>query len=438
MVHLTILIPINKLPYLNDAFTTQCKNICESLSKKIDLKVTWVMFPSIPPYQKSDFVSSNHEVIFFDEFCNLSNIFDIVKPHIILVNGSLDFHNVQTILISRFRKIPIITLFFRNPYVEKLSFFSALQARFRGLTAKYDLSSKQPKLSRLFTIKFYFNQFNFLFKTLCNVEMTKIQSFMFFLKYVKITSLDVNPTHKIISGDVNLCNVEEMKNILLLHKFENSSIFVVGDPYFDNHDLREQKNITKNESLKPKILFCTTPNHEHGLCSKEKEFDLIINVINTILNHDIEIALKIHPTSSRIHEYTDALKGKILIPITIFQSENLTEILNDYDIMLTYGATGAIHDAVLIGKPIVNLDFDRNLTGFVAHYDEKIITHCKNIQSLISDIKNSNKKIILQNDIERFFQKYLGYSKIKPSITSADIIYSLFKKTFSSNKNNQN
>ena len=73
------------------------------------------------------------------------------------------------------------------------------------------------------------------------------------------------------------------------------------------------------------------------------------------------------------------------------------------------------------------LDIDKKLTGQPMHYDDKIITHCKNLDSLIQDIEISHKKIITPKDIESFFQKYLGYSKIKPSVKISDIILSFIK-----------
>jgi|TARA_B110000495_G_C23027973_1_gene611342 hypothetical protein len=424
---LTVLIPVNKHPQLNDAFTIQCKKICETLSKKIELKIIWVMFPSIPAYEKSDLTSINHDVLFFNKSDNLVKLFKNIKPDIVFINGSLDFHNVTTNLVSKSLKIPVFSLFFRNPYVVKLSSVSALNARFSGLTTKYTDNTKKSKPTRLFTIKFYFNQFHSLYSTLKSLKFTKIQSFSFILKYVKIISIDVNPADQIISGNLNFCNVEQMKQVLLDSNFVDSSISIVGDPYFDNQNIINEKTISEKKSEKYSILFCPSPNHEHGLCSMNKEFNLIIDTINIIQKNDIEIALKIHPSSSRIDEYVTMLKGKISKPIHIFQSENLTDLFDNYDIMLTYGGTGAMHDAVLLGKPIVNLDIDKKLTGQPIHYDDKIITHCKNLDSLIQDIQISYEKIITPKDIESFFQKYLGYSKIKPSVKISDIILSFIK-----------
>jgi hypothetical protein len=98
--------------------------------------------------------------------------------------------------------------------------------------------------------------------------------------------------------------------------------------------------------------------------------------------------------------------------------------------MLTYGGTSAIYDAILLAKPIVNLDFNNDVTGQAIFRDNKLITHCTDISSLILDFEYAYKKTINSSDIEFFFQKYLGYSKNKPSELAANILYVYLKKTF--------
>lgn len=425
---LNILIPTNSPPTFNDAFLNQCKNILKSLSKKINLHITWVMFPSLPPYNKLDCISANDSVIFSDDFEDLTKIFEYVKPDVVFINGSLDFHNLENILVAKFKKIPTITLFFRNPYFEKESVIFTIKSRLRSIFMKDNVDVSIPDHNKFTTLRFFFYRLLSLSKTLNYIKFPKILSFFFLIQYIKMSFSDISPIHKFISGDINLCNVEKNKHILINSNFKNSSIFVVGDPYFDNHEIHKSKNLIKKDIFKPKILFVPTPTHEHSLCSSKDEFNLIINVVNTILNNDFDVALKIHPSSSRIAEYVDALKGNILNPINIFQSEDLVELLKNYDVMLTYGGTSAIHDAVLLGKPIVNLDFNKNVTGQVVHHDKKIISQCKNISSLISNIQSANNKTINSKDVEQFFQKYLGYSKEKPSKLAANIVYDFLQK----------
>jgi len=427
---LNVLIPTNSPPTFNDAFLNQCKNILKSLSKKINLHITWVMFPSLPPYNKLDCISTNDSVIFSDDFEDITKIFEYVKPDVVFINGSLDFHNLENILVAKFKKIPTITLFFRNPYFKKESVIFTIKSRLRSIFMKDNIDVNMSHHNKSTALRFFFYRLLSLSKTLNYIKFPKILSFFFLLQYIKMSFSDMSPVHKFISGDINLCNVEKNKNILINSDFKNSSIFVVGDPYFDNHEIHKSKNLIKKNILKPKILFVPTPTHEHSLCSSKDEYNLIINVVNTILKHDFDVALKIHPSSSLMNEYVNALKGNTLQPIKIFQSEDLVELLKNYDIMLTYGGTSAIYDAILLAKPIVNLDFNNDVTGQAIFRDNKLITHCTDISSLILDFEYAYKKTINSSDIEFFFQKYLGYSKNKPSELAANILYVYLKKTF--------
>ena len=426
MKSMTVLIPHNKLPYLHDTFTLQCKKICESLSKKINLKIVWVMFPSFPPHENSDFKSNNQEIIFSDQFDSILEIFKYVNPDLVLVNGSLDFHNVNTILMSRFKKIPVVTLFFRNIHLVTFSLSSILKVRIKNIFFKKKSKLSQSTLKQS-PLEFFLSQANSLFKTAKIVNSTRFESIAFILNYIRIIFSNFFPVHKIISGDINLCSGEKLKKKLISSGFDNSSVFVVGDPSYDDLDLPIQNNQPK-KSDKSKILFCPTPRHEQGFCSKKKEFDLIINVINKILDeNDLEIALKLHPSSSSMKEYVDELEGKILKPIIFHQSEDLLQLLAQYDVLLTYGGTTAMTYASLLRKPSLNLDFDRNLTGIVFYNDDNVITQCRNLNSLVSDIKNVNCKAISEDDTKKFFENYFGFFDGKSSIRASDAIINFLK-----------
>ena len=424
---MTILIPHNTLPHLHDAFTLQCKKICAPLSKKINLKIVWLMFPAFPSYKKSDAKLTDQEIIFSDQFDSILEIFEYVNPDLVIINGTLDFHNVRTILMSRFQNIPVVSLFFRNAHLLKFSLTSTLKMRFRTLSDKNDHESSYTTSSQPPFI-FYLSQLKSIFKTLKKAGFKKFESIIFILNYMRIILFNAYPTHKIISGDINLCINEKMKKKLISSGFDYSSVFVIGDPSYDNLDLTTKNNQPEEKSDKIKILFCPTPRHEHGLISKEKEFNLIINVINKILSeNNFEIALKLHPSSSSMKEYVDELDGKIKKPIIFYQSEDLLKLFTQYDILLTYGETNAVTSAILNQKPVISLNFDTNLTGHVVFYDDNVITQCRDLNLLVSDIKNTKSMFISEDDIKKFLQNYFGFIDGNASILASDVVINFLK-----------
>ena len=119
MESIKILIPINKSPHSNDLMTDQAKNICKSFYSKCDIHIIWAIFPSNVAHHLWDNeeevrVGKKIEIVKAKDFRNAVDLIKQVNPNIIMVNGSIDFHNVECNLAGKFLKIPTVVLFFRN------------------------------------------------------------------------------------------------------------------------------------------------------------------------------------------------------------------------------------------------------------------------------------------------------------------------------------
>lgn len=413
MRRLKILIPHNKPPFVNDLMTTQCKKICSELEKKFELKIIWVIYPTD---ENLTFEGNDPNIIYAEKYSNAIEILETVHPDLVMINGSMDFHNVSTALASKYKQIPMVVIFFRN---------------FIHVISTPTKKSIKVRLRSGFTYpKFYINQYVFLIKTLKKINYSFFKMSKFLLSYSNMIFFSYFPINNVISGDINLCKDEKWTKKLIETGFDKSSIFVVGDPYFDSLSKEKQNSkITKIENNKTKILFCTAALSAHNFCSKKEENELIIDVVNEILKHeDFEIDIKIHPSTVSREDYEKEVLPKLSSRVMVYQAENLTELINQYHVILTYGGTGAIHNAALIGKPIVNLDFKTNTTANNVFIDDKIITQCERLSNLSSDIKQSKMKTILENDIQQYIDKYIGISDGKSSIRAADAIFDLVNK----------
>jgi UDP-N-acetylglucosamine 2-epimerase len=240
----------------------------------------------------------------------------------------------------------------------------------------------------------------------------------------------VYPVNNLIAGDINLCRDMIWAKELIECGFDKSSIFVVGDPYFDSL-FTEIQNSKKLETTnqKTRILFCTSTLSGHGFCSKKEENELIINTVNNILKYnDFEISLKIHPSTVSREDYEKEVLSEFSSNVILYQQEDLVELINSHDLMLTYGGPGTIHYGVLMKKPIVNLDFNTNATKNNIFFDEKIITQCKSLSNLGSDIRESRKKVISDEDVQRYIKRYIGIFDGKSSERAAQSILDLLSK----------
>ena len=378
MKHLKILISHNKLPHIHDLMTLQCKKICSELEKKMSVEINWLIFPS---EEFSTFRNSDPKIIDVSKYHNVVEILNFVQPNIVMINGSMDFHNVDIALASKYMKIPLITIFFRN-------FFNVVSGSKSQL-----IKGRGRKILSLFT--FYLKQVIFMIKTLQKINFSLLNLTRFTLSYLKMIFFSYFPISNYISGDINLCSNQIWKEKLVKHGFEKSNIFVVGDPYFDSMFTEIQNYDSKSviNTEKIKILFCTTTMYGHGLCSKMEESELIINTINKILKYDdFEILLKIHPSTASREYYEKEILPRLSSNVVLYQHENLLNLITQNDVMLTYGGTGAIHYGALMRKPIVNLDFKTNVTGNNVFLDDKIIIQCKSLANLISDIQQCKNK----------------------------------------------
>jgi len=126
-------------------------------------------------------------------------------------------------------------------------------------------------------------------------------------------------------------------------------------------------------------------------------------------------------------EYVDELDGKIKKPIIFYQSEDLLKLFTQYDVLLTYGETNAVTSAILNQKPVLSLNFDTNLTGHVVFYDDNVITQCRDLNSLVSDIKNTKPMFISEDDIKKFLQNYFGFIDGNASILASDVVINFLK-----------
>ena len=230
-----------------------------------------------------------------------------------------------------------------------------------------------------------------------------------------------------MQGDVNLCIGEAWKKELITSGFNEKTIQMTGDTYFDKvyNDLKNIK-IKKNKDKKINILFCTSTMFNHGMCLRDQEFELIINTCNEILKDEkFELSIKIHPSTTNIDEYEKSVITKLDKKVRLFQKENLLELMTLSDVIVTYGGSGAIRYAALLGKPIINLNFGTAPTGNNVFLDKKIIMQCKKLEELNHIINENKNRKSSEEETKDFITQYLGDFDGKSSERGAKAIMNL-------------
>jgi len=398
----TILIPKIKPPDVNDIVNTQLKNILSSLQQSCDLEVIWLIFQ---PFQFDDYQHNGHKVVDFHQFGNGIKALEYFKPDLIISEVRLSFNPVAFAIAGKKMNIPLVTitqigtsLFMDDPM------FSA-KSTFRVLLSNKVLGDKKHTSKKLHMLRYIFKKYLFLLQTLYRSDfgVLKLIGFSLLFPFQILFSKENPPINKIGSGEINFCFNSHFVKRLIDNGFDKSSIVLEGDPAFDNLYSRiknELSNIKKSGKIR--ILFCPTPMHEHGRMTKSQEDKIILDIINSICqNPSFELSLKIHPSTSSFKEYEDLLK-KTKYEIPLYQKEDTIKLLNQNDIMLTYGSSDVILESVLLKKPIIIFKIPF-LSEFNRLYDEKLMFETSSLSKLTKEISN-----LIEHPIPlEFFKSYI-------------------------------
>ena len=166
--------------------------------------------------------------------------------------------------------------------------------------------------------------------------------------------------------------------------------------------------------------------HEHGYINKDEEHKIILKVVDNILkNSNFDIAIKIHPSTSSKKEYEELINN---VKIPIYQKEKLIEKLDEFDVMITYGASSAILSAIMLKKPIVFLDVFSHTKNLNVFYDELVSIKCTNLDEISQKILFSIKNEIREENYEKYFNLYLEKFDGNSGIRASDAIINILKK----------
>ena len=429
MKKLTILIPKIKPPEEPDIITNQLKNILSELKEQCEIKLVWMIFQ---PEKFDEYEYENSVVLDYHQFNNAVECIEKIKPDLIITEVRLGINGIIFAKAGSHCKIPVVTItptgeseFFSQNYSAKSNFQLFMSDKVLADSSK----NKNPKKFGMF--RYSLHRYFFLINTLKKINYSLFNLIKFFMLYPKIQifSKSYPALHKITSGNLNICFNKHWESRLLDANFSKSSIFLCGDPAFDklHQRIQQQKNPTITNSKKINVLFCPTPMHEHGWMKKNEEDELIIKIIQKILElEDVGISLKIHPSSSSFVEYDNLLKSHNL-DIPLFQKEDTIDLLHKSDIMITYGSSNVILDAILLKKPTI-LFKNSMIPDLSRLSDKEVILECLKIDDLHHLISNIISHSISDESFENYIIKQIENFDGKNSQRISSMILKLTQK----------
>jgi hypothetical protein len=350
--------------------------IIEKLKDKIKIDVLWIL---VNPSLIDDVENLDFNYKDFEDYKtkNMIKILEKEKPDAIIIGNDFDFRIRSFIPAAKKLKIPVILLL-------QTPFFDYYYRKMNVETAKGRFTVINQKKMEL--VKNYFYMIKNYLRTQSITSIIK----MIFRDCLAIKSPKMEWGRN--NCDLILVTGKSWKKDLE-DKGVKSKIIITGMVHFDSkiEQIKSLQNQNQKENKKLKIVLLTTPLKEHGLMSTVNWEKIMKDIISSIIpefEEKCELFIKIHPTSERIHEYR-SLINKMGIKIPILQNENLIETLWNADLVIAYGYSGSIIDAVVLKKPIL-------ITNFL-NLDISNFPHLK--EGLATEIKNP---IILRNQIERW------------------------------------
>ncbi len=435
--NITLLTIHNKLPNQVDNRALNIHQIKESLNKKnFHCKVIWVLYmPEKLKTQNSD--NSDDKIIYYQDYQSAVEILDEFNPNYVITRPAFELTNLSFIVSSKKKNIPTITTFLepvsqyqKSPYKDTITSFKNQLNSFLSNPGDLTKDSKNHKGT-----SFFKQRHNFLISTLKHLEYNKIDIFIFNFFLFKSRIFSSRPLAKIFEGKLNFCKNFDWQTKLLKVGFKKSSLKIIGHLSYDSLYYKLQNMDTNKKHLnKTRILFVTSSVHEHGVCSANKEFELINKICNEILKHDeYLLTVKIHPSSSSVDEYKKSLK-EILHKIDLIQEGDLFELMNNHDVMVTYGLTTGVTTGILLKKPVifVGLKLHRLYKSSEYneddYYDKTVTIECTKILDLKNLISESLSQQIPDSNYFQFIEKTLYKFDGKCSERIANYIIEDFKK----------
>jgi hypothetical protein len=212
------------------------------------------------------------------------------------------------------------------------------------------------------------------------------------------------------------------------------NIRVIGDISLDDLYLKLQtinkKKFKQDQVLS--ILFVTSQMVEHGYWLPWMRERVVTEVVTSIKMNfpDTRLLIKIHPIREKMEDYRIII-NKIDPTIRISQDSDLTQLIEDADLVIGFGITSAYFQALFLEKPVLLMNLFNEDVSQNVYCREKLITECKTSDELVNHIRNSTYVIPEKGKFEQLINRLFYRFDGKCSERAVDLILSHLQ-----NKNN--
>ena len=392
-----------------------------ALKKRIPMELIWVVYQ---PTRFEKIIMDDQTVYCIQEFSDAVDLLKKLNPDLVLVSNYTELVHYSASLAAKTLGKPLVGFSgakidnrvfgkkFENLKIETSSISGLKKFLQDRVPGDSDEQSQSLRRGRFFLYKY-----RFFIKTQLAVKTNIFK--IFFLLLRDFINFGLNRPLRFSTLAEHYLLWDELEiNRYRYYGIPTEKISVVGNPLLDDifHKISTVKTRTITND-KIKILIFTDSLYEHGIWSYEERESFLKNLFGKLQeDKTILFDLKIHPTTES-KTYYQKLSKKLGFTAKIFQSEDLYDLINDYDIIVTYGTSTAHTELSLCGKKTILIRI-KSLAKFVL-VDEAIkaglIKQCNNFMDLIPLIHDFHKQEInlTKEFVEqrtKYFYKFDGKS----------------------------
>ncbi len=362
---LKILVVNDVFPHIKNRTTILFKNIVPIIKKTLDVKIFWIITDDYGERLKN--TNPDYEISYLSDFNNAREVLEKIKPDLsyhLIGNSIMDYAFMEA---ERALNIPnfgfadahyvlaenkdevVIGDYFRDQTSRKKIFLENSRQFFE----KTNLGSENDDSIRG---KNFLKKCYFLIKTLRSIGKSHLQVSKILFQLFKLLYLTPPRNfNQIYNCDLIFTESKSGIDYLELSGLKRENIHVVGNPVFDNAFEKRNQSEFSNNSI-PRVLFITVnlgSGQGKSDFTKSRRDQMINETISGLqrMKKELSLMIKIHPTAENYTEFkkfTEKSKN-----IQISQEDDIIELLNKTDIVITPVTSTAAIIALIMKKPII-------------------------------------------------------------------------------------
>lgn len=402
-------------PNKKSGANTYVKNLLSKIQKKIDTHMIWVVCEPKKIQEEKSETYSIHDIR------NFENAVEIIKetnPDCVLaINNKFNPTQHAISIAAKFQNIPLIHFkviekaedeIEKNQEIKNLAKTTVHKIRrFANENTLNDSDSKNLKKR-----DFILYKHKFLYKTRSKTKFNTIQNIYYLFN--DVSSYFWKKERMYTIADLQLVNNHDWMQYFKKIGFKEDKLSLTGSPIWDpiyEKIIKIKTDKVNFNGRQIQILIITAPLVEHGYGTYNERDSFLKNIIDELILGNCKIDLKIHPSSESKKSYQEFFQ-KNKFEISIYQNEKLWDIIEKYDVVVTYGygypqiecAFGGIRTILCETRwnfpkiPIVK-------TAIKSGY----FTMCTNFKDIIPTIQNLLNKEIKINEEMKAERENLSY-----------------------------